>query len=333
MLSFGFILAILIEILLPVALGIWFARKFGASWKIFGVGVLTFIASQVVHIPMLFGLNLLMPGIAASLPMAAVAVINAVLLGLAAGICEETARWVGFKLLKARAKSVNAALMAGAGHGGVESIIIGLMVLVNFTIFTIVSSGKGNQFGLPMELQMSMAQQMFAYISMPWWMPLIGAMERVFAISLHLALSFMVWQAYKNRSWGWFIAAVLWHAFIDGAAVMMSTYKFNIWVIEGVVGVMAAANLVFLVWFVRRQLEDEAEDKEEAEQMEGEIMEDPSPRVDAEPPEVAEKKTRPAAKKKAAASSSADQTEQKLSTRSAEEASSLFDDGGETGKE
>jgi uncharacterized membrane protein YhfC len=332
MLSFGFILAILIEILLPVALGIWFARKFGASWKIFGVGVLTFIASQVVHFPMLYGLNLLMPGIAASLPMAAVAVINAVLLGLAAGICEETARWVGFKLLKARAKSMNAALMAGAGHGGVESIIIGLMVLTNFTIFTIVSSGRGNQFGLPMELQMSMAQQMFAYISMPWWMPLIGAMERVFAISLHLALSFMVWQAYKNRSWGWFIAAVLWHAFIDGAAVMMSTYKFNLWVIEGVIGVVAAANIVFLVWFVRRQLEVDAEDEEETEPMEGEVVKDASLAIEAVAPEIKVKKTRPAAKKKAATSSSTDQTERNLSLGSAEEASSLFDDDGEPEK-
>lgn len=332
MLSFGFILAILIEILLPVALGIWFARKFGASWKIFGVGVLTFIASQIVHFPMLYGLNFLMPGIAASLPMAAVAIINAVLLGLAAGICEETARWVGFKLLKARAKSVNAALMAGAGHGGIESIIIGLMVLTNFAIFTIVSSGKGNQFGLPMELQMSMAQQMFAYISMPWWMPLVGAMERVFAISLHLALSFMVWQAYKNRSWGWFIAAVLWHAFIDGAAVLMSTYKFNLWVIEGVIGVVAAANIVFLVWFVRRQLEDEAEDEEESEPMADEADADASPAIDADAPEKTAKKTRPAAKKKTAASSSTDQSERDHSRGSTEEAGSLFADDGEPGK-
>jgi uncharacterized membrane protein YhfC len=332
MLSFGFILAILIEILLPFALGIWFARKFGASWKIFGVGVLTFIASQIVHIPMLYGLNLLMPGIAANLPMAAVAVINAVILGLAAGICEETARWVGFKLLKARANSVKASLMAGAGHGGVESIIIGLMVLSNFTIFTIVSSGRGNQFGLPMELQMSMAQQMFAYVSMPWWMPLVGAMERVFAISLHLALSFMVWQAYKNRSWGWFIAAVLWHAFIDGAAVMMSTYKFNLWVLEGVIGVLAAANLVFLVWFVRRQLEIEREDAEEAESMADVVEADVVPAIDADAPEAAIKKTRSAAKKKAAVSSSSDQTQENLSPGSAEEPGNLFDDDGEPGK-
>jgi len=263
MLSFGFISAILIEILLPFALGIWFVRKFGASWKIFGVGVLTFIASQIVHFPILYGLNFVMPGIAASLPATAVSLINALILGLAAGICEETARWVGFRLLKSRAKSVGASLMAGAGHGGVESIIIGLVVLVNYAVFMIVSSGKGEQFGLPLEMQMSMAQQMYAYASMPWWMPLIGALERVFAISLHLALSFMVWQAFKNRSWRWFIAAVLWHTFVDAAAVLMSTYQFNVLVLEGVIGLLAAANVVYLIWFVGRELDIEAEEAEE----------------------------------------------------------------------
>jgi uncharacterized membrane protein YhfC len=267
MLSFGFISAILIEILLPFALGIWFVRKFGASWKIFGVGVLTFIASQIVHLPLLYGLNYVMPGLAASLPSTVMAILNAVVLGLAAGICEETARWVGFKLLKSRAKSIGSGLMAGAGHGGVESIIIGLMVLVNYALFMIISSGKGDQFGLPMEMQMSMAQQMYAYVSMPWYMPLIGAIERIFAIALHLTLSVMVWQAYKNRSWGWFIGAILWHAFVDGAAVMMSTYQFNLWLIEGVIGLMAASNVVFLVWFTRRQREIEAEEAEEEAEM------------------------------------------------------------------
>ncbi|MHC1782120.1 MAG: YhfC family intramembrane metalloprotease [Anaerolineaceae bacterium] len=325
MLSFGFISAILIEILFPFALGIWFVRKFGASWKIFGVGVLTFIASQIIHLPLLFGWDYAVPRLAASLPSTVMAIINAVVLGLAAGICEETARWVGFKLLKSRAKSVGSGLMAGAGHGGVESIIIGLMVLVNYVLFMIISSGKGDQFGLPMEMQMSMAQQMYAYISMPWYMPLIGAVERIFALALHLTLSIMVWQAFKNRSWGWFIGAVLWHTFVDGAAVIMSTYQFNLWLIEGVIGLMAASNIVFLVWFTRRQVEIEAEEaEEEAEQalLDGQVSErtpdpeeqNPADELESSEKSKAAKKPRAAKKAEVADNPAADENDKPAAT-------------------
>lgn len=273
MLSFGFILAILIELLVPFGLAIWFIRKFGTNWKLFGVGVLTFIASQIVHLPMLFGIDALNTSLLGKIPTVSFNIMNAVLLGLAAGICEETARWVGFKILKARASKFGASLTVGAGHGGIESIIIGISLLVNYALFMIISSGKGNQFGVPVEMQYSMAQQMFAYLSMPWFLPLIGAAERLFAITLHLALSVMVWQAFKNRSWGWFIGAVLWHAFIDGATVLMSTYQFNLWVIEGVVAVMAVANAFFIIWFGRRQFEIEAEESEETSLDEGEVVE------------------------------------------------------------
>ena len=53
-----FVLAVIIEIGLPIALAIWLTRRYKFGWGIVGVGVLTFIASQIVHIPLLAGLAL-----------------------------------------------------------------------------------------------------------------------------------------------------------------------------------------------------------------------------------------------------------------------------------
>jgi uncharacterized membrane protein YhfC len=259
MLSFGFILAILIEILLPFALGIWLARKFKTSWKLFGVGVLTFIGSQIVHFPMLSGIDLIVKGLGPNVSPAILNLSNAVLLGLAAGICEETARWVGFKLLKSRAGKVSSALMVGAGHGGVESILVGLSVMVGFVLMTAVNSGAISQLNLPSETVSALKAQMPGYMSMAWYTPLAGALERIFAVTLHITLSVMVWQALVKRSWKWFLGAVLWHAVVDAGAVMMLVYKFNLWTLEAVVGVTAVLNAIFLVRFVSRQTRVEAE--------------------------------------------------------------------------
>jgi uncharacterized membrane protein YhfC len=266
MLYATYVLAILIEVLLPFALGIWFIRKYGTSWRLFGVGVLTFIASQIVHFPLLYGISELAKNFFTNIPTGVLPFLNAVILGLAAGICEETARWVGFKLLKNRAKSFGAALTIGAGHGGVESFLVGLVVLANFVVLLFVSSGKGAMLGLPPETLAMMGPQIGALASMPWYTPLAGAAERIFTVTMHLSLSVMVWQAFIKRSWGWFIGAVLWHAFIDGVAVIMSSYQMNIWLIEGVLALIAVANLVFLIWFGRRQAELEIEDAEELEE-------------------------------------------------------------------
>ncbi len=48
-----------IMIALPVAVGVLLARTLGAKWGLFGVGALTFIASQVVHVPLNAGLTTL----------------------------------------------------------------------------------------------------------------------------------------------------------------------------------------------------------------------------------------------------------------------------------
>jgi uncharacterized membrane protein YhfC len=274
MVSLGYILTILIEILLPFGLAIWFTRRFKTSWGLFGVGVLTFIGSQILHIPLTsFVLNPWIGSLQAKLPFGLWAAIAAIVLGLAAGIFEESARWIGFRILKSRAKTFGSALTVGAGHGGIESILIGIIILVNYVIILIFTNGWGPGLGISQQTLQSWAPQVYSMLNVPWYAELISAAERIFAITLHLGLSVMVWQAVMKRSWGWFVAAVLWHAFVDAIAVVMSILGFSIWLTEAAVALTAIANVVFLIWYGKQQLEIEAEGEEDEELVEGEAVE------------------------------------------------------------
>src|SRR4029453_2900961 len=61
--------------------------------------------------------------------------------------------------------------------------------------------------------------QLAAYWSVPWYAPLVGALERASALTLHLAFATLVLQAVVRRRRGGWGAAIGWHAAVDAAAV------------------------------------------------------------------------------------------------------------------
>ena len=113
-------LSVLIMLIVPIVLVVYLTRKFSLSWKLALAGALTFIASQVLHIPVVYGLTALFQNGTLSIPDAWTAIFNAIVLGLLAGIFEETARWVLFKFSLKNAKTWGEGVLVGAGHGGVE---------------------------------------------------------------------------------------------------------------------------------------------------------------------------------------------------------------------
>lgn len=246
----AFVIAVLIEIGLPFGLAVWFTRRFKTGWLLVLVGVLTFIGSQVVHIPLLMGFTaLFQKGILPTPPASWNPWFNAVFLGLAAGLCEETARWVGYKIVRQRGKPFGAALTMGIGHGGIESVFVGVAVLANMVVMLLSAAGKGAVVGLS---ALQSAQAAAALQSTPWHLPLAGGVERILAISLHLTLSVLVWKAVVNRNAGWYVLAVLWHALVDFTAVLMTGWGLSAWQMEGVIGLFGIVNLIALVLMCRQ---------------------------------------------------------------------------------
>jgi uncharacterized membrane protein YhfC len=88
-------------------------------------------------------------------------------------------------------------------------------------------------------------------------MALMGFVERVFAICLHVSLSVMVLYAIVDGKPLWFWLALLWHAFVDAVAVYVGQ-QVGILAVEGFVAVFAILSL-WIVLKMRSSFLDDTE--------------------------------------------------------------------------
>lgn len=235
MLTAAYVISFLGMIALPILLWFYFTRKFVLPWKLVLAGALTFIASQVLHIPLVFGMNSFLQ----TLPLFA----NAILLGVLAGIFEETARYILFKFILKNTRSWKEGFLVGLGHGGIEAALLGLLAAVGFvTMIGYRSIDLSTVPSIPADQLELARQQVAAYWSAPWYMALMGFVERVFAICLHVSLSVMVLYAIVYGKPVWFWLALLWHAFVDAVAVYVGQ-QVGILAVEGIVAIFAIISL------------------------------------------------------------------------------------------
>ena len=214
---------------------IYFTRRFSLPWKLVIAGALTFIVAQVLHIPLVFGMNSFLQ----TLPLLA----SAILLGLLAGIFEETARYALFQYILKNTRSWKEGILVGLGHGGIEAMLLGILAAVGFvTMLGYRSIDLSTVPSIPADQLELARQQVEAYWSAPWYMALMGFIERLFAISLHVSLSVMVLYAVVYRKPVWFWLALLWHAFVDAVAVYVGQ-QIGILAVEGIVAVLAIISL------------------------------------------------------------------------------------------
>jgi uncharacterized membrane protein YhfC len=157
---------------------------------------------------------------------------NAIVLGLTAGLSEELARYLAYRGPLRGSRRWEDGLMFGAGHGGVESILLGAAAGVTFA--SMVAAREAATAGL--------AGPLAAYWAVAWYVPLAGALERVFAITLHLAFALLVLRAVAGRAPGWLAAAIAWHAAVDAAAVF-GVQRWSLASVEALVGLNAVLAL------------------------------------------------------------------------------------------
>jgi uncharacterized membrane protein YhfC len=242
MLTTAYVISFLGMIVLPILLWIYFRRRFALSWKLVIAGALTFIAAQILHIPLVFGLSSFLQ----TLPL----LVHAVLLGLLAGIFEETARYILFKFILKNTRAWKEGVLVGLGHGGIEAILLGILAAVGFaTMLGYRSIDLSTVPSIPADQLELARQQVEAYWSAPWYMALMGFVERVFAICLHVSLSVMVLYAIVYGKPLWFWLALLWHAFVDAVAVYVGQ-EVGVLAVEGIIAVFAIISL-WIVWMLR----------------------------------------------------------------------------------
>ncbi|MFO0659561.1 MAG: YhfC family glutamic-type intramembrane protease [Polyangiaceae bacterium] len=193
----------------------------GFSGGLIGAGVISFIASQVVHIPMLQGLTLIFerPWFPRFTGFERL-LFNGVVLGLAAGLCEEIARWVVLVRWKKTARSRWAALQLGIGHGGIEAAFVGVSA-AQLLISMLAMRGVELTHLVPAE-QLAAAQKQYdSYWNAAWFIPLVGGLERCMSMVFHLSASLLVMRAVCRNQIVWLLMAIGWHALSDGVIVMV----------------------------------------------------------------------------------------------------------------
>lgn len=244
MLTTMYIVNFLGMILLPIIAGFYFAKKFNLSWKLFLAGGLTFIASQILHVPLVLALT--------STFQSWGIIAYSIILGLLAGLFEETARYILFKYVLKKNRTWNEGLYVGIGHGGTEAILLGVlaaMALVNMTAYRYMDLSTIPSIP-PEQLELA-KQQVEAYWSVPPYFAILGFVERILAMCLHVALSVMVMYGLVSRKQIWYWLAVIWHAFADAIAVYFAQ-KISAVAIEGIWVVFAVLSILIVVWLKPR---------------------------------------------------------------------------------
>lgn len=220
----GVIFTVMISLGLPLILFFYaFQQK---KLLPFILGSAAFLLSQIIlRIPLLqyFGENY--P--AYTMMSMTQPILFALIIGLSAGLFEELARFI-FMTFWMKQRDFQAGFLFGAGHGGIEAIlIVGVPVAMLFFSPTVVMSN-------------SMA---------------VGGIERFFAIIFHIALSILVLQAIVQKRFSYVILAILIHTFVDALVVIIPLFirqDLALLVLEGAFALIASMMFMYSLWIKRK---------------------------------------------------------------------------------
>lgn len=253
MLSIVFMaVSLLIGILIPIVLAVYFKKKHKASLLAFFVGclvmfVFAFVLEQLMHALVLFVLPF-------GKTIQASFWLTALYGGLMAALFEETGRllamryWLGKKL-----SDPHNALMYGAGHGGFEAAMILSVGMINNIIYSVcINTGMTEMLMAPLdEANRQTLQAAFdTLVQTSPFLFLAGPVERFAAVAAQIGLSVLVWfAATKAGKMKWYVVALFFHFVIDAMAVLLNGLGLGIALIEVFVW-MVAIVIVVTAWTV-----------------------------------------------------------------------------------
>ncbi len=204
----SFLVSGFIEIALPLVFAFILIKRLHTGWKTWFIGAMMFLLS-LIRIP----LNTFLTNIAVSGTINYITYLLVYLIpSLTAGIFEESARYIGLKYL-IKDESYENGLTYGAGHGGIESIF-----LVGINVFTLGIILLTSPESLPQ-------MQLYSIQSTPWYLPLVGAYERIMAMIIQISLSIMVLEALRTKQIKYLGIAILAHTAVNYLSASAVSYS------------------------------------------------------------------------------------------------------------
>ncbi|ERI91489.1 hypothetical protein HMPREF1982_03133 [Clostridiales bacterium oral taxon 876 str. F0540] len=240
------IISAVVSVLLPVILFVYFRKKYNISMKVLGAGILTFmIFSQVLE--KLMHMAVIKSNLFPT-PLA-----FAVYGALAAGIFEETGRFIVMKLFLKDNREWKDGIAFGIGHGGIEAILIGAMMNVQYIMISqMINNNTFNQSVLdkagsnPSIIQSMLTLHDTLVNTAPILFSL-GALERIFALIIHIGASVLILYAVKNKKLAYLFLAIFIHALIDFFPALAQAGFMGTVQVELVLAVFAVLILIFII--------------------------------------------------------------------------------------
>lgn len=235
-----------LSVVWPVAIFVICRRRMTLSVRniLVGAGVF-FVFSQVLEKAMHLYLLKLNPATAAWLQSSAF--IYALYGCLAAGLFEEVGRYLGMRLLVRPTGNPGTAVAYGIGHGGLESIFIGGLAMVNtFAHAVMLNSGRFDT-TLGPSIPPAVLAQMRSSLEHLTMTPLVlGSLERLVALLVQIGFSLVVWRAVEQRRLAWLALAIALHAAVDFPAGLFQKGQMSPIVTEAIFYLPIGAALIVL---------------------------------------------------------------------------------------
>ncbi|NLM78444.1 MAG: YhfC family intramembrane metalloprotease [Ruminococcaceae bacterium] len=179
---------------------------------------------------------------------------------LTAALVETAGRLAVLGVVLKKRRSFYAALGAGIGHGGAESIgLIGLTYINNIILSVLINRGTlPNLAGLEEALTALRETAPLLF--------LMAGVERVLVLPLQIALTVLLaafWQ--RGRLFAGILCCAGLHFAVDLVAVFMSSQQMSLWLIEGFLLLVALLS-IWLIFRQRKWFGEMAIPDDEAEQ-------------------------------------------------------------------
>lgn len=220
-------------------------KKYNMNWKAFLAGSITFFVMAVV-------LERIMHSLVLATPLGNVIQSNIWLYGLygalAAAVFEEVGRFVTMKyILNKYHGDKSLGIMFGAGHGGFEAFFLMASGMgSNIQIALMINSGEVNKLfaGLDSNSAALLNAQIATVGSITGGVLILGVIERIAAITGHIAMSMFMWKGVSEKKAGCVFAAFLIHFLFDLMAVLLNNY-FGALVTECAIIIFAVISILF----------------------------------------------------------------------------------------
>jgi len=237
--------ALVISILPPIVLLMYFRKKAHISFKVALVGALTFVVfsqilGKLLHIYVFtqnsYTMNLLKnPWIFTFYG------------ALAAGVFEGTGRYISLQYLLKNRLEWKDGLAFGIGYGGIEAILIGASAFGQLLYFALLlNAGTFHDKIAPILPPETIAQIEASILGTPAYIWLLGGLERILALTFQIAMAIFLLYGVRQRKPIYLVWVIAIHSMLDFFPAMYQAKIIGIAWAESILAILWLGALVFV---------------------------------------------------------------------------------------